>query len=85
MGLSSSAFQTALKAQMRRNLKKHDAVRTAAGGLPLDQEGRLAQAAQAGELEFLLEDHVRRAHGDSLPLFVVADWLAEMKGADLHS
>ena len=47
--------------------------------------GRHAHQAQAGALESLLEDHVRRAHSDSLRHFVVSDWLGEMKGADLPS
>ena len=58
---------------------------TAAGGLPLHQMGMHAHAAQADDLQSLLEARVKTEHGDSLPLFVVADWLEEMKGADLPS
>jgi hypothetical protein len=47
--------------------------------------GLHAIQAQADDLQSLLEAHVKKEHGDSLSLFVVADWLEEMKGADLQS
>jgi len=47
--------------------------------------GLHAIQAQADDLQSLLEAHVKKEHGDSLSLFVVADWLEEMKGADLPS
>jgi len=86
MGLNASAFKRELKALNRKNMKKRDAVATAAGGPSLAQMGTLARSLEAGELQSLLEDRVREAHSDSLRNFVAADWIEEMKEAkDLPS